>query len=642
MKKYSKLSEVRLSNITPLGWAEKTLKKELCGTIGHLHEISYPFDKGCWKMKKIEGRGLENWWPYEQDGYRIDAIIRCASLLDDTDTLFTLVGDDIEKSLETDDFIGPEELKKDGDCARWAHAVYFRALYAMWSKTGDETYLEKMRKHYLTDESSYEKGRNVVNVETMLRLYEYFDDEALLCKAIKAFEGYQNCEISREKLSDLSGNTTIRDHGVTFNEIAKISAIMYIYTGKKEYIDAAKTAYEKIEKFHMLPDGVNSSRENLSCNESYKLHESCDITDYCWSMGYLLEATGDGKYADRIERAIFNAFFGATMTDFRAFQYYSGVNQVIATRNSTHDMGHLNTNRMQFSPYHFPECCAANIGRAFPNYVLRMYHTAEDAIALTLYGDSEYSDENITIIQSGNYPYGFKTNLDVTLRNDKVKKLLLRIPAWSCGCKILVDGTEADYDTINGFAHIKVLSNCKIEILFKPTFDANTSGDGGIYYTYGPFLLSLKIDENVSICTEEKNATKNFPAFNIEPASAWNYAVSGYETPEIIINEVKDEPLWNYIPFEIKIKAHRFLNWRLFECDEALRQTLLDGHGFGEAQIKMGAPIISGYSLFTPSLPGDDFIAKNIGDEEEITLVPYGCTNIRLTVFPKHKVFIYG
>ena len=60
------------------------------------------------------------------------------------------------------------------------------------------------------------------------------------------------------------------------------------------------------------------------------MHETCDITDHTWALAYLLQATGDARYADRIEQVIFNALPGSITKDFRALQYFSCPNQVIA------------------------------------------------------------------------------------------------------------------------------------------------------------------------------------------------------------------------------------------------------------------------------------------------------------------------
>ena len=77
-------------------------------------------------------------------------------------------------------------------------------------------------------------------------------------------------------------------HGVTFNETAKLAAVLYLYTGKKEYLEAVENAYRKVDENYMLVDGVNSSTEGMRGNDPLESHETCDIADYTWSIGYLL------------------------------------------------------------------------------------------------------------------------------------------------------------------------------------------------------------------------------------------------------------------------------------------------------------------------------------------------------------------
>lgn len=457
MKKYSKLNEIRLSDIEPKGWLHETLKCERDGMPGHLHEIGYPYDTRCWKYKSLADGGYAAWWPYEQTAYRIDSIARMSALLDNLESYDSILGEEMKECLDNEDtFIGPEELKKAESRNRWPHAVLFRAFYALWSKTGNEFYLEKMRQHYLNDNNDYSDSRDVVNVETMLKLYEYFGDERLLNKAKTAFENYNKRPESKETIKDFVADTYIHDHGVTFNEIAKLSTIMYTYTGEKKYLDAAEAAYKRVDDFHMLPDGIHSCSEALCGKETWRTHESCDISDYTWSIGYLLEATGQAEYADKIENAVFNAFFGATAKDFKAIQYLSTVNQVICARNSTHIKAWFDTPRMAYAPHHYPECCVGNIGRAFPNYILRMYQKTENGMALSLYGDSKYEDEEIRIVQSGNYPYRMSIKLDITVKNNEEKVLKLRVPKWSGGTEISVNGQKCDFDVINGYRHFTI------------------------------------------------------------------------------------------------------------------------------------------------------------------------------------------
>lgn len=543
---------------------------------GNLHKIGYPYDRECWKYKSLADGGYAAWWPYEQDAYRVDSIVRASALFDDLESFEKIMGNEVSESLNGDDsFIGPEELKKWGECNRWPHAVYFRALYALWSKTGDAVYLEKIREHYLNDDNDYRDERDVVNVEMMLRTYEYFGDEKLYEKAKTAYEKHCENQENILRTENLLGNGHIHLHGVSFNEIGKIATIMYIYTGEKRYLDAAVATYKRVDDFHMLPDGVHSSSEALCGKETFRTHESCDISDYTWSIGYLLEATGHGEYADKIEKAVFNAFFGATAMDFKAIQYLSSVNQVICARNSTHIKAWRDTPRMAYAPHHYPECCVGNIGRTFPNYILRMYQKTDNGMAVSLFGDSVYEDEKVKIKQSGNYPYNMSIKLDVDLKEKYPFELRIRIPEWTAGAEIFVDGRNMGYEVINGYAIIELSEKRTVEIKFNPTFKSHPSVDGGIYFTYGPFLMALKIEEDCRIDELEKRQTKDFPAYNIYPASGWNYAVSGWEEPEIILNKPQEKSMWGFVPFEIKIKARILNNWNLIEVKKEKKALLM-------------------------------------------------------------------
>ncbi len=391
MKTYHKLKEVRIRDVKAQGWLKEFLECQRDGMPGHLHEIGYPYDRFCWQYKTLTDGGYAQWWPYEQTAYWIDSVVRTAGFTDNKE-LLEVVLEQIKRSLadDTDPYIGPNELKPAKSCSRWPHAIYFRALYALWSYTGDERYLEKMRAHYLADTPEhYHTSRNYANIEMILRLAAHFDDNRLFELARAAFEKF-NEKPGALNMDRLMSDVPPSGHMVSYNEDAKIPAIMYLYTGEKEYLEAAINGYKKVETYHMLPDGIHSCSEGPSGNDAWRAHESCDLSDYTWSLGFLLEATGDGKYADMIERVCLNALPGATGHHFKTIQYFSSVNQVICARNSTHLASWYNTPRMAYQPHHYPECCVGNIGRAMPNYVLRMYQETEDGVAASLYGDSVY------------------------------------------------------------------------------------------------------------------------------------------------------------------------------------------------------------------------------------------------------------
>ena len=124
-------------------------------------------------------------------------------------------------------------------------------------------------------------------------------------------------------LQDLTADQPSKMHGVTFAELSKLVALLYIYTGDQEQRDVSLAAMKRVFKYHMLSDGAPSTTENLHETGALNGHETCDIVEFNLSWSYCLMATGDGGFGDRIERALFNARMGAIRKDWSGFQYIS-------------------------------------------------------------------------------------------------------------------------------------------------------------------------------------------------------------------------------------------------------------------------------------------------------------------------------
>ena len=235
----------------------------------------------------------------------------------------------------------------------WPFAVFFRAMKAYYEATGDERVPKALERNYLSY-SVEELGRNrfVVNVEGILWTYAITKNSKLLALAENAW-AQNGAELTQESCLD---DKDFRMHGVTMNELMKVPMLLYEYTGKKEYLKAALNADYKMEKANMLADGVNSSSEGLAGNDALASHETCDISDYTWTIGYYLMATGEAQWADRIEKAMFNAALGAITKDFKSMQYFSCPNQFIATGNSNHNEFKYGLTWMAYRPIHETEC----------------------------------------------------------------------------------------------------------------------------------------------------------------------------------------------------------------------------------------------------------------------------------------------
>lgn len=273
VKDPSIFKELPVRSIKPRGWLKSILEHQRDGLTGHLEVAGYPFDTKGWQMDKIKtskNYGAD-WWPYEQYAYWVDGMLRCGHLLGDKGLLEKAAPHlaAVLGKADKDGYLGPASLKNtDGpgfwNCTRWPHAVIFRAVMADYLVRPKKSTLDKMVNHYLSGSGDHSKGRNIINVEIMAWLIAETGNKKLLSYAESCFAEYQkNYPKHDTSLKSMASKRIPADHGVNYNEISKLGAVLYLVTGKKAYLEASQNAFEKLEKHHELVSGVPSSTEHL-------------------------------------------------------------------------------------------------------------------------------------------------------------------------------------------------------------------------------------------------------------------------------------------------------------------------------------------------------------------------------------------
>lgn len=613
--RFDKFKEQGITDVSPQGWLKEFLLRQRSGLTGHPEVLSYPFNSCLWAgvIDRVGEQHGANWWRYEQTAYYSDGILRLGYLLHDT-ALVNKARAGINYTLahvQSNGRLGPELFT-----SQWPIAVYFRVLQAEYAATGDQRIITALHKHYLsyTPEEIGNAKRAIVNIEGMLWTYGKTNDPHLLALAEAAYAkgGFEL------NMQTASSPDTLVLHGVTYMEMAKLPAILYTYTGKKQYLHAALNAMYKLDRDHMLPDGIPSSNEFLAGKDPLQSHETCDITDYTWAVGYLLMATGDGRWADKLEKAIFNAGPGAVSKDFKNLQYFSSVNQVIATGQSNNNKFAHGSTWMAYWPCHETECCAGNVHRFMPNYAARMWmrDTAGGPVA-ALYGPCietlDYKGNPLTITESTQYPFADQLQFTFHMQQDITMPFTFRIPGWCKSAMVTINGkryngalTPGSFVTL----HRKFRNNDRISIQFPMQPQLVQWGQWGATVERGPLLYAYPVPEKVTTDTAtyanlggKKSADPDFPALDIRPAGAWNYALLAHPAQW----QVTESP-GNTYPFEtaavtIKVPARKINDWHLSE------------------------------NRYTPPLPKPgSFHYETTTDT--ITLVPYGTTRLRMTVFP--------
>ena len=608
---YGSYTDGLIADITPTGWLAELLDRQLDGLSGHPEAMDYPYNSPLWagELKRdSESRGAD-WWRYEQTAYYLDGIARLACITGD-ETLGGVWQNNLEYVLAHPQAEPAGRLGAAGRSMAWPFAVFFRALKASYEATGDPRIPEALEKHYLSyslDELS--DHRHVVNVEGMLWTWSLTGNDELLTRARAAWDA-ANAELTQANCLD---DKDFHMHGVTMNELLKVPMLLYAYTGEEEYLRAALNADRKMEAANMLVDGCVSSTEHLAGRDPLASHETCDIVDYSWTMGYFLETTGDADWADRIERCAFNAGLGSITKDFRAMQYFSCPNQFLATGTSDHNAFKYGKTWMQYRPIHETECCIGNIHRLFPNYVSRMWMTDVDgAPVATLYGPCELLLDlgdglSVKIEEITNYPFGEDIDFRFTFyRNGRRSRashemaFSYRLPAWCSP-----DGKAGFRTERRAWKSGDVFS---IHLPMKPVFEDNPVQGRSV--VMGPLVYSYSIPSKweEDTATYENLAGKQcrnpeFRSWTITPSAAWNYALKDCSPDEIeIVRRDTDGFPFDEgeSPILLRVKACTAEGWEL-----------KDGQ-------------------LTPALP--ETVTR--GEDAVLELSPLGSTVLRLSIFP--------
>ncbi|MES2456473.1 MAG: beta-L-arabinofuranosidase domain-containing protein [Bacteroidota bacterium] len=617
---FSVFRETAVNASVPQGWMKNMLERQRDGLTGHMLVAGDPFDKEGWGY--AEKKKMDDWAQYEQTGYWADGALRCGYLIGDK-ALQDKVKEWIRFQISNPDstgFIGPKDIS-----FLWPEVVFFRAVMAEYEATGDQKIINALKRNYHSPkyvslsgapgQDAFFKDRLILHIEMLCWIYQQTGEKFFLQKSEEAYQAF-NVSGGQYSMQALNSEEVPRSHAVSYSENLKIPIILYISTGKKEYLDAALKGVHKVYKYHGMVDGLTSGNELHDGNFSNEVHETCTVSDMQWALGYLLQATGDAQWGDLIEKICFNAGMGSVTKDFKSYQYYSGPNQVIADGMSSHWNDHepwymSSRDRSAFKTNHRPSCCGGNVNRMLPVFCSRMWmKNGNDGIVAALYSPSVFraklagTKTEVTINEETNYPFDQNVRFRVGLRKKANFSFSFRIPAWCDSAEVLVNGKPSSIKCVAGtFVKLeRLFSNGDvIDLLLPMTVKPVYLPENGIAYERGPLVYALSIDAKTVIKGSKTDGGVVFSSTFKTPESSWNFAPLENKAVEILSTNDFSDP-WNpeTTPVKLALDAVTVKNWSLY------RET------------------------YTPQLPS----IIDRGKVERLTLVPLGTTELRLTIFP--------
>ena len=615
--------KLKITSLSPQGWVLEFLKRQESGLTGHIEVAGYPFNTCLWAGERMEGSPTA-WWPYEQTAYYLDGALRLGYLLRSRRLL-----DKVHENLDyVRDHVTAEGRFATPLSERWRHwpyASFNRAFMCEWETTGDPVVVELLRRHYLSfSAADFADVLELANVEHLCWVYGETGDQRLLNLAQEAYalfqqhyhnRNWEDCDI---QFDTDSPPTT---HAVVYLELVKVPLILYSHTGELRYRLEAERGLRSMLKHHMLASGLPSSTEHFEGSAEDCGSETCNAATMPYTLGYFLRITGVATYGDAIEKAVFNGGLGAITKDFRSHQYFSAPNQVVAALDSN-PYGH-HAARMAYLPGHDVECCTGNVNRFMPYYVEQMWLGTEDGgLAAALLGPCSVTAEvgqdkvPVTIQELTEYPHTSGIDFRFSMPRSAHFPLQVRIPDWCKAPVMALNGgalagvVPGEFFRLDREFHDGDL--LRLELPMEVTL--SHWPNGGIAVERGPLVYSAPIVAEETAVEYGKSSTE-FPALERRAAGPWNFGVGteGLDTSQIAVTTRSPGGYpWDAqnAPISLRLPVRPVRNWRLRTRSDLRVKTK-----------------ITRTTAF-PRKP--EYLAQGT----TLELIPYGCTLLRITVFP--------
>src|SRR5581483_5814122 len=176
----------------------------------------------------------------------------------------------------------------------------------------------------------------------------------------------------------------------------------------------------------------------------YQLPNSTAHNETCASVGNvlwnwrMLQLTGEAKYADVLELALYNAALAGVSLDGRRYFYTNTLRQLDTMP------APLRWSRRR-EPWINCFCCPPNRVRTIAELSNYAYGRSDDALWVHLYGGSTLDTElpggaRVKLTQATDYPWDGRVTLTFDAAPAAPFALRLRIPAWADGASVTVNG----------------------------------------------------------------------------------------------------------------------------------------------------------------------------------------------------------
>ena len=222
----------------------------------------------------------------------------------------------------------------------------------------------------------------------------------------------------------------------------------YLETGDTNYWRTLNTLWEDLSAHQLyVTGGVGAREAGEAFGDAYELPNARAYGESCAAIGNMmwnwrmLAASGEARFTDVIERALYNGINSGMSLDGKTYCYRNPLAFDPSVNSSDrHDPeGNIR------NPWYDTTCCPPNLERTFASLSGYFYSSSSEGVYVHLYDNSEMNwhlqnGNRLHIQQKTDYPWSGEVRITVSPVAPSEFALFVRIPGWSEKTAVKVNG----------------------------------------------------------------------------------------------------------------------------------------------------------------------------------------------------------